>query len=135
MATQAEKTKKTPEQVEIERLNAEIARLNAVNESQREGKDQTGTYGWTNLSNSDADKIRSLKAGKRHITDAERNRDNEAWALRGDDQKAPPQSNTVERDAQTGKILSAPAESTAKDAAPFEPKPTTDAPADDRVIL
>lgn len=135
MAVQATTVKKTPEQVEIERLNAEIARLNAVNEAQREGKDQTGTYGWTNLSNSDADKIRSAKQGKRWISDAERNRDNEAWAMRGDDQKAPPESNTVERDAQTGKVLSAPPDSTAKDSAPFEPKPTKDAPDDGRTIL
>lgn len=127
--------KKTPEQVEIERLQAEVQRLQALNTAQAEGKDATGTYGWTNLPQDEADRIRCIKQGKRFITKAQRDADDQAWSARGDDQKASPESNVVERDAQSGKILSAPDGSTAKDAAPFTPKPTVDAPSDERTVI
>lgn len=132
MATQ---TKKTPEQVEIERLKAEVERLAALNTATQEGKDQTGTYGWTNLTQERADELRCLKQGKKYITQAQRQKDNEEWSARGGDQIKSPVSNTVERDGQTGKIISAPEDSTAKDAKPFEPRPTVDAPPDEKVII
>lgn len=123
MATQ---TKLTPEQVEIERLRAQVRLLEEQNRSVQEGKDQTGTYGWTNIPNEDADRMRSLKQGKRFISQEERNRAAEEWSARGGDQGPSPESNVIERDAATGKVISAPDGAVAKDAAPVQPRATED---------
>lgn len=95
-------------QVEIERLKAANALLTEQLQAAREGKDETGTYGWTNLPQDDADRLRCKKEGKRWISPEDRNRDMNAWVARGGMDVQSPEGQVVVRDASTGAVLEAP---------------------------
>lgn len=108
----------TPEET-IKRLQAQVIELQERNKAQAEGKDETGTYGWTNLPNDDADRIRCEKAGQRFADKEERDASAADFDARGGLAREAPRSRIVVRD-QSGKVIEGPDDGVAqKDGAPI----------------
>ena len=130
----ATKKVETPEQT-IKRLQAQVLELQERNKAQAEGKDETGTYGWTNLPNDEADRLREEKAGRRFADQDERNASAVDFDARGGLAREAPVSRTVVRDAATGKVIEGPGDNVPqKDAAPILTGPVVDSP-EERTII
>lgn len=130
----AQTKEEDPKEV-IKRLQARVIELEQRNTAQAEGKDETGTYGWTNLPQDEADRLRVEKQGHHFVSKPERDASERAWVARGGMDIQNPTGQVVVRDAATGKVLEGPA----GEARPADGKPVaagvTEESGDDRTIL
>lgn len=76
-----------PKDLELERLNAEVARLKGQRDAHPVVKDRSGTYGWTNLGPTQADKARVEANGERYVSPEEFKRGYADWVARGGETK------------------------------------------------